>query len=134
MPSFKLDGQEIPFQPGDSIIKAAWRQGIEIPHYCWHPGLSSPANCRMCLVEIKSDRQAMMPVLKWDESKQATTETICPYCGVGCVLDLTVQDNKIVRVMSPTDSSVTNGNLCIKGRFGFGFVSGGEASPSDDEA
>jgi NADH-quinone oxidoreductase subunit G len=52
MPTFKLDGKTIPFEPGDSIIKAAYRQGIEIPHYCWHPGLSSPANCRMCLVEI----------------------------------------------------------------------------------
>lgn len=58
----------------------------------------------------------------WDESKQAKTETICPYCGVGCVLELTVQDNRIVKVMSPADSSVTNGNLCIKGRFGFEHV------------
>ena len=40
MPTFKLDGKEIPFEPGETIIKAAWRQGIEIPHYCWHPGLS----------------------------------------------------------------------------------------------
>src|SRR5579859_2787337 len=53
MPTFKLDGKPIPFEPGDSIIRAAWKQGIEIPHYCWHPGLSAPANCRMCLVEIK---------------------------------------------------------------------------------
>ena len=52
MPSFKLDGRTIPIEPGDTIIRAAWRQGIEIPHYCWHPGLSAPANCRMCLVEI----------------------------------------------------------------------------------
>ena len=46
MPTFKLDGKEIPFEAGDSIIRAAWRQGIDIPHYCWHPGLSVPANCR----------------------------------------------------------------------------------------
>ena len=61
---------------------------------------------------------------KWDETKQTKTETVCPYCGVGCVLELTVQDNRIVRVMSPTDSSVTSGNLCIKGRFGFEHVQG----------
>lgn len=60
----------------------------------------------------------------WDETRQTTTRTICTYCGVGCVLDLTVQDNRIVRVMSPTESTVTNGNLCIKGRFGFEFVQG----------
>ena len=39
MPTFKLDGVDIPFEQGDTIIKAAARQGIEIPHYCWHPGL-----------------------------------------------------------------------------------------------
>ena len=58
----------------------------------------------------------------WDESRQTTTETICPYCGVGCALELTVQDNEIVRVMSPSDSTVTDGHLCVKGRFGFEFV------------
>jgi predicted molibdopterin-dependent oxidoreductase YjgC len=58
----------------------------------------------------------------WDESSQTVTETICPYCGVGCALDLHVQDNEIVTVTSPLDSSVTDGHLCIKGRFGFQFV------------
>jgi len=58
----------------------------------------------------------------WDESRQRVTDTICPYCGVGCTLSLHVQDNRIVRVMSPADVSVTGGHLCIKGRFGFSFV------------
>ena len=50
--TIKIDGREIPFEPGDTIIKAAHRAGIDIPHYCWHPGLSVAANCRMCLVEL----------------------------------------------------------------------------------
>jgi len=58
----------------------------------------------------------------WDESKQRTTDTICPFCGVGCTLSLHVQDNRIVKVTSPADVSVTGGHLCIKGRFGFSFV------------
>ena len=58
----------------------------------------------------------------WDESAQTVTDTICPYCGVGCTLTLHVQDNEIVKVGSPLDSSVAEGHLCIKGRFGFGFV------------
>ena len=69
MPTFKLDGKDIPFEKGESIIKAAARQGIEIPHYCWHPGLSAPANCRMCLVEIKppaNQRAVMLDILDWD--------------------------------------------------------------------
>ena len=60
----------------------------------------------------------------WDESKQTVTDTICPYCGVGCTLSLRVQDNEIVRVTSPADNSVTGGNLCVKGRFGWGYVKG----------
>jgi predicted molibdopterin-dependent oxidoreductase YjgC len=60
----------------------------------------------------------------WRESDQTMTETICPYCGVGCTLTLRVQDNEIIRVTSPSDSSVTAGNLCVKGRFGWGFVKG----------
>jgi predicted molibdopterin-dependent oxidoreductase YjgC len=59
---------------------------------------------------------------RWDESSQVRTETICPYCGVGCALTLHVQDNRIVKVTSPADHSVTQGHLCIKGRFGFEFV------------
>jgi predicted molibdopterin-dependent oxidoreductase YjgC len=66
----------------------------------------------------------------WDESAQTVTDTICPYCGVGCTLSLHVQDNDIVKVTSPLDSSVTEGHLCVKGRFGFEFVqSRGEAPP-----
>lgn len=63
-------------------------------------------------------RQAEM----WEEERQTVTRTVCSYCGVGCNLDLHVQDNRIVKVTSPTDHSVTNGNLCIKGRFGYEFV------------
>jgi predicted molibdopterin-dependent oxidoreductase YjgC len=58
----------------------------------------------------------------WDEAAQTQTDTICPYCGVGCNLTLHVQDNTIVKVTSPLDHDVTSGNLCIKGRFGFQFV------------
>jgi len=58
----------------------------------------------------------------WDESRQAVTRTVCPYCGVGCNLDLHVQDNEIVKVSSPLDHDVTSGNLCIKGRFGWKYV------------
>ena len=58
----------------------------------------------------------------WDESAQTVTDTICPYCGVGCAVTLHAQDDRIVKVTSPTDSSVTDGHLCIKGRFGFEFV------------
>ena len=59
---------------------------------------------------------------EWDESQQTVTDTICPYCGVGCELQVHVQANEIVKVTSPWDNDVTSGHLCIKGRFGFQFV------------
>ncbi len=62
---------------------------------------------------------------EWDESRQEVTRTVCPYCGVGCNLDLHVQDNRIVKVTSPLDHDVTTGNLCVKGRFGFEFAQDG---------
>ena len=58
----------------------------------------------------------------WKPDEQTETDTICPYCGVGCQLTLHVQDERIVKVTSPAEHSVTHGNLCIKGRFGFEFV------------
>lgn len=60
----------------------------------------------------------------WNEAAQVTTDTICPYCGVGCTLSLHVQDNTIVKATSPLENAVTLGNLCIKGRFGWQFVQG----------
>jgi predicted molibdopterin-dependent oxidoreductase YjgC len=60
----------------------------------------------------------------WDEDDQTVTTTVCGYCGVGCNLELHVQDNRIVKVTSPEDHSITHGNLCIKGRFGFTHVEG----------
>jgi NADH-quinone oxidoreductase subunit G len=71
--TIKIDGREIPFETGDTVIRAAHRAGIDIPHYCWHPGLSVAANCRMCLVELPppKGRPAMrLDVLKWDPVKK----------------------------------------------------------------
>lgn len=53
MPTLKIDGKEITVERGTTIIRAALKLGIEIPHYCWHPGLSIAGNCRMCLVDVE---------------------------------------------------------------------------------
>jgi NADP-reducing hydrogenase subunit HndD len=68
---------------------------------------------------------------EWREEQQTITDTICPYCGVGCTLQLHVQDNEIVKVTSPLDHDVTYGHLCIKGRFGWQFVQN-RAGRADD--
>ncbi len=50
-------------------------------------------------------------------------DTICPYCGVGCSITLHVKDNEIVRVTAKEGRGVNDGLLCVKGRFGYQFVS-----------
>ncbi len=59
---------------------------------------------------------------QWAPERQTVTDTICPYCGVGCTLTAHVQDERIVKVTSPLENGVTQGNLCVKGRFGFEYA------------
>jgi len=66
---------------------------------------------------------------EWNEAAQTQTDTICSYCGVGCTLTLHVQENSIVKVMSPVENGTTNGHLCVKGRFGYQYV---QNRPADD--
>ena len=53
MPNINIDGKSIEFKQGQTIIEAARDNGIEIPHFCWHPKLSVSGNCRICLVEVE---------------------------------------------------------------------------------
>jgi|HubBroStandDraft_6_1064221.scaffolds.fasta_scaffold21164_2 NADH-quinone oxidoreductase subunit G len=53
MPKLTIDGKEVEADASMNLIRAAELADIEIPHYCYHPGLSIPGNCRMCLVEIE---------------------------------------------------------------------------------
>jgi NADH-quinone oxidoreductase subunit G len=53
MPKLLIDGQEIEVAPGTTILQAALSRGREVPHYCYHPGLTVAGNCRMCLVEVE---------------------------------------------------------------------------------
>ena len=53
MPNINIDGRAVDFKQGQTIIEAARDNGIEIPHFCWHPKLSVSGNCRICLVEVE---------------------------------------------------------------------------------
>ena len=54
--SFTLDGEQICANPGESLLQAVRRYGIEIPHLCHKEGLSPDGNCRACMVEIEGER------------------------------------------------------------------------------
>jgi NADH-quinone oxidoreductase subunit G len=53
MPTLKIDGEEVEFTPGESLIQVCDRAGKEIPRFCYHDRLKIAGNCRMCLVEVK---------------------------------------------------------------------------------
>jgi len=52
----------------------------------------------------------------------ASTRTTCPYCGVGCELEVATRDDRIVSVVPARDAPVNRGHLCVKGRYAHGFV------------
>jgi [NiFe] hydrogenase diaphorase moiety small subunit len=52
MNRFLLDGAEVAFEPGDTVIAAAARAGHMVPHLCWHPVLGQSGACRLCTVKI----------------------------------------------------------------------------------
>ena len=53
---FKLDGNTVHAYEGETILKAAKRHGIDIPHLCYKDGYRADGNCRACVVEIKGER------------------------------------------------------------------------------
>jgi NADH-quinone oxidoreductase subunit G len=77
MPKLTIDGVEIEVAEGTTVLEAAKSIGIEIPHYCYHPGLSIAGNCRMCLVEVEK----------------------APKLMISC--DLRAQDGQVIHTRSP---------------------------------
>lgn len=57
MPTVTIDGHEIEVEAGTRVIEACDRLGIRIPRFCYHPGLSVAANCRMCVVETNRSQK-----------------------------------------------------------------------------
>jgi formate dehydrogenase major subunit len=76
---------------------------------------------QMCPVGAIVDKNARGKGRTWELKK---VETVCPYCGVGCKLELHVDEktNKIVKVKGVEDAPTNYGMLCVKGRYGFDFV------------
>jgi len=78
--------------------------------------------CGMCLNACPTgalmEKDAMGKARNWELDK---VETTCPYCGVGCQLELNVKDNEIVKVTTNRDN-VNRGQTCVKGKFGLDFV------------
>lgn len=74
----------------------------------------------LCPVGALSPKSIIGAGRTWDTT---ATKTICPYCGVGCSLELHVKDNKILYVKSDWNGPANKGWTCVKGRFGWDYVS-----------
>ncbi len=77
--------------------------------------------CPVGAIMSRLHRHAYRP---WYIEKE--TETICPYCGVGCTLVIQARSNSIVRVATKSDVGVNNGLTCARGRFGYDFAGSSE--------
>lgn len=53
MPRITIDGTQIECRDGIPVLQAALEAGWDVPHYCYHPGLTIVASCRLCLMEMK---------------------------------------------------------------------------------
>lgn len=92
-------------------------------------GSSSCVQCgecsQLCPTGAIVDKRAVGKGRSWEFDK---VETICPYCGVGCNLELNIdrKTNSIVKIRGVEDAPANEGMLCVKGRFGFDFVGSDE--------
>jgi NADH-quinone oxidoreductase subunit G len=122
----QIDGEWYQFPKGTRMIEACKQVGREVPHYCYHPKLTSPGNCRMCLVEMgmpprpKPGEEAPVdaqgkPVIQW-----------MPRPVIACAN--TVADNMGIR----TDSKLTQ--LCREGVMEFLLINHPLDCPICDQA
>jgi len=98
----QIDGEWYEFPKGTRIIEACRQIGVEVPHYCYHPKLTSPGNCRMCLVEIgmpprtrpgdeppEPDEEGRLPIHWIPRPTIACANTIAPNMGIRTSSELT---------------------------------------------
>jgi formate dehydrogenase alpha subunit len=85
-----------------------------------------PMNCEfcgqcvsVCPVGALNDRIFLHKARVWDLKE---TNTTCAYCGVGCTLTVGTRNNRILRIRADEDLGVNQGNLCVKGRYGWEYV------------
>jgi formate dehydrogenase alpha subunit len=76
-------------------------------------------SCGECVMRCPTG--ALVP--KWEKPPTEEVKTTCPYCGVGCSIYLGVRDNKVVSMRGDHEGPANRGSLCVKGRWGYDFLS-----------
>lgn len=108
MINVQVDGEWKAFPKGTRLIEACMQSGKYIPHYCYHPKLSSPGNCRMCLIEMGMPKMGpdRKPVLGADGRPEIAWS---PRPAISCAIE--VSEGMAVRTDSPLVKECRNGVL-----------------------
>ncbi|MDF1823053.1 MAG: molybdopterin-dependent oxidoreductase [Verrucomicrobiales bacterium] len=103
----QINGEWHSFPKGTRMIEACREAGVEVPHYCYHPKLTSPGNCRMCLVEMgmpprprpgddppEPDEEGHLPISWIPRPAIACANTIAPNMGIRTESEMTEECRK----------------------------------------
>lgn len=74
---------------------------------------------QVCPVGALTERVSRIKARPWQSQKVLTT---CPYCSLGCQLELTCFENRVIGVTAPTGVGSNRGSLCLRGIFGYDFL------------
>ncbi len=115
-------------QEGDHAINVMNR-GFHTQITTEFDGLLKDSACTFCGQCIQTcptgalaDKKALRAVDEVEDAVPDKTRTICPYCGVGCSVDILTKDEKIVGIHPAMDGPANQGALCVKGQFAYDFV------------
>src|SRR6516162_9834095 len=90
---FKLNGDTISAFAGETIIQAAARHGVDIPHLCYKDGYRPDGNCRACVVEIKGERVLAPSCCRYPkDGMEVTTDSPRAVASQKMVLELLLSD------------------------------------------
>src|ERR1041385_9453691 len=90
---FKLNGRTVIGRPDETIIETAKKNGVEIPHLCYKPGMRPDGNCRACVVEIKGERALAPSCCRYPkEGMEVTTDNPRAQLSQKMVLELLLSD------------------------------------------
>ena len=115
-------------QEGDHAINVMSR-GFHTQITTEFDGLLKDSACTFCGQCIQTcptgalaDKKALRAIDEVADDTLEKTRTICPYCGVGCSVDMLTKNEKIVGIHPAMDGPANQGALCVKGQFAYDFV------------
>ncbi|MEP0545739.1 MAG: molybdopterin-dependent oxidoreductase [Rhodothermales bacterium] len=108
MPTVTIDNQQHEFEQGDTLLQYCLDRGIEVPHFCYHPAMSVPANCRQCLVKIGTPMKSRQTgEIERDEHGNPVINFM-PKLQPSCAVDIT--DGMVVHTQL-SDAEVEHGQV-----------------------